>query len=67
MTNFSKPHNRKELLAVKYDFDSIIDRNGKDALAVDVIPFEGAQVKPGFSMIPMWVEQEKWCHRACEG
>ena len=40
---------------MKYDFDSIIDRNGKDAIAVDIIPFDGAQVKPGFSKIPMWV------------
>ncbi len=42
-------------MSMKYDFDSIIDRNGKDAIAVDVIPFEGAEVKPGFSKIPMWV------------
>ena len=41
---------------MKYDFDSIIDRNGKDAIAVDIIPFDGAQVKPGFSKIPMWAE-----------
>ncbi len=40
---------------MKYDFDSIIDRNGKDAIAVDIIPFDGVQVKPGFSKIPMWV------------
>ena len=42
-------------MSMKYDFDSIIDRNGKDAIAVDVIPFEGAEVKPEFSKIPMWV------------
>lgn len=42
-------------MSMKYDFDSIIDRNGKDAIAVDVIPFEGAKVKPEFSKIPMWV------------
>lgn len=40
---------------MKYDFESIIDRSGKDAIAVDVIPFEGAEIKPGFSKIPMWV------------
>lgn len=40
---------------MKYDFESIIDRKDKDAIAVDVIPFEGAQVEPGFSKIPMWV------------
>ncbi len=40
---------------MKYDFDSIIDRTGRDAIAVDVIPFEGAEIKSGFSRIPMWV------------
>lgn len=40
---------------MKYDFDSIIDRTGRDAIAVDVIPFEGAGIKSGFSRIPMWV------------
>lgn len=40
---------------MKYDFESIIDREGKDAIAVDIIPFEGAVIKPGFSKIPMWV------------
>ena len=38
-----------------YDFISIIDRKGKDALAVDVIPVEGAEIEEGFSRIPMWV------------
>lgn len=40
---------------MKYDFTSIIDREGKDALAVDVIPFKGAEIKEGFSKLPMWV------------
>ncbi len=40
---------------MKYDFTSIIDRHGKDSVAVDVIPFENAQVEEGFSKIPMWV------------
>lgn len=40
---------------MKYDFTSIIDRQGKDAIAVDVIPVEGAEVKEGFTRIPMWV------------
>ena len=40
---------------MKYDFTSIIDRTDKDALAVDVIPFEGAKIEEGFSKIPMWV------------
>ena len=40
---------------MKYDFTSIIDRVGKDSIAVEVIPFEGAEVEEGFSRIPMWV------------
>ncbi len=40
---------------MKYDFTSVIDRHGKDAMAVDVIPFKDAQVEEGFSRIPMWV------------
>ncbi len=39
---------------MKYDFTSILDRNGK-ALAVDMIPFEDAEVAEGFDKIPMWV------------
>jgi len=38
-----------------YDFTTVMDRKGKDALAVDVIPFEGAEVEEGFDRIPMWV------------
>ena len=40
---------------MKYDFTSIIDRKGKDAIAVDIIPFSEASVQEGFSRIPMWV------------
>ena len=40
---------------MKYDFTSILDRNGKDAIAVEHIPIPGAQVKEGFDRIPMWV------------
>lgn len=40
---------------MKYDFTSIIDRKGKDAIAVDYPPFEGAVAKDGFDSIPMWV------------
>ena len=40
---------------MKYDFTSILDRNGKDAIAVEHIPITGAQVKEGFDRIPMWV------------
>ena len=42
-------------MTMKYDFTSILDRNGKDAIAVEQIPIPGAQVKEGFDRIPMWV------------
>ncbi|BAL00551.1 cystathionine beta-lyase [Oscillibacter valericigenes Sjm18-20] len=43
---------------MQYDFTSIIDRHGKDSIAVDpemtnFVSF--AATKPGFSRIPMWV------------
>lgn len=44
---------------MKYDFTTIIDRHGKDAIAVDglgMIPgFSPDAPEPGFSAIPMWV------------
>ncbi len=40
---------------MKYDFTRIIDRTGKDAIAVEVIPFADAVVDEGFDRIPMWV------------
>lgn len=42
---------------MKYDFESIIDRNGKDALAVDALGSGWAPGLPreGFDAIPMWV------------
>lgn len=40
---------------MKYDFTTVMDRTGKDAIAVDVIPYQGVAVKEGFSRIPMWV------------
>lgn len=40
---------------MKYDFTSVIDRAGKDSIAVDVIPFPNAQPKEGFTKLPMWV------------
>ena len=44
---------------MKYDFTSILDRNGKDSIAVNP-PMEAgwvnfAPVKEGFDLIPMWV------------
>ena len=47
---------------MKYDFTTVMDRLGKDAMAVDLPAsgedggfFAGAKVKEGFSSIPMWV------------
>ena len=43
---------------MKYDFKSIMDRHGMDAIAVDGIGGENgyaAAPKPGFDIIPMWV------------
>ena len=40
---------------MKYDFETVIDRTGKDAIAMERMPIEGAEIKPGFSRIPMWV------------
>ncbi len=43
---------------MKYDFTSIIERKGHDALAVDLVGAEGSHYpapKEGFDVIPMWV------------
>ena len=40
-----------------YDFTSIMDRHGKDAIAVDILGMPGLPGAPkeGFDAIPMWV------------
>jgi len=42
---------------MKYDFTSILDRKGKDAIAVDLVKEGGAYPSPreGFDVIPMWI------------
>ncbi len=43
---------------MKYDFTSILDRKGKDAIAVDVVGAPGSPYpapRDGFDVIPMWV------------
>ncbi len=44
---------------MKYDFTSIIDRTGKDSIAVDIpnVPTlpQKSMIKDGFDLIPMWV------------
>lgn len=42
-------------MSYKFDWESIIDRSGTHAYAVDVIPIPGAEVKEGYSKFPMWV------------
>lgn len=38
-----------------YDFTTMLPREGQDAIAVEKIPIPGAQIRDGFSHIPMWV------------
>ena len=43
---------------MKYDFTSILDRRGKDAIAVDLVGAPGSAYpapREGFDIIPMWV------------
>lgn len=43
---------------MKYDFTSILDRKGKDAIAVDAVGAEGSGYpapREGFDVIPMWI------------
>ena len=46
---------------MKYDFTTIIDRKGKDAMALDAVGSTQGHVKKptfpkeGFSIIPMWI------------
>jgi cystathionine beta-lyase len=51
--------NHKENFDMKYDFTTIMDRHGMDALAVDGLSktpgFAPAPPKEGFDSIPMWV------------
>nr|MBQ8244464.1 aminotransferase class I/II-fold pyridoxal phosphate-dependent enzyme [Oscillospiraceae bacterium] len=43
---------------MKYDFTSILDRRGKDAIAVEMVGMPGSSYpapREGFDVIPMWV------------
>ena len=43
---------------MKYDFTSILDRKGKDAIAIDMVGAPGSPYpapRDGFDVIPMWV------------
>ena len=49
----------KETSAMQYDFTSLMDRHGRDSIAVDGLGLPGgmapAAPRPGFDAIPMWV------------
>ena len=43
---------------MKYDFTSLMDRHGMDAIAVDAVGAPGFSItapKEGFDVIPMWI------------
>lgn len=40
---------------MEFDFTTVMDRTGKDAIAVEIIPIPGAEIKEGFTRLPMWV------------
>lgn len=40
---------------MKYDFTSILDRRGKDAIAIDAVGTSYPTPREGFDAIPMWV------------
>ena len=40
---------------MEFDFTTILDRKGKDASAVEFIPFDNVEIQEGFSRLPMWV------------
>ena len=48
---------------MKYDFTSIIDRQGQDAMAVDGLGMypgmSPSKPKGGFDFIPMWVAEKR--------
>ena len=40
---------------MEFDFTTILDRRGRDALAVDIVPYRDVTVEDGLRPIPMWV------------
>ena len=38
-----------------YDFETVLDRRGRDSVAADVIPFADVKPDEGFDPIPMWI------------
>lgn len=54
---------------MKYDFTSIMDRQGKDSIAIDWMPIDGGKIQEGFDRIPMWVADMNFptCPRIVDG
>ena len=55
---------------MKYDFTSILDRRGKDAIAVDAVGAPGSSYpapREGFDVIPMWVADMNFPVVPCAG
>ena len=54
---------------MKFDFTTVPERKGKDAIAVDIPALNGFEidktVKPGFDLIPMWVADMNFVVPAC--
>ena len=54
---------------MKFDFTTVPERKGKDAIAVDIPVLNGFDinetVKPGFDLIPMWVADMNFVVPAC--
>ena len=38
-----------------YDFETVLDRRGRDSVAADLIPFDDCRPDEGFDPIPMWI------------
>ncbi len=49
---------------MKFDFTTIMDRKGKDALAVDKIPYKDVTVQGGFFYHPDVGGRYEFCHGA---
>lgn len=51
---------------MKYDFTTIMERSGRDAIAAEVIPYDGVTVKEGFSRLPMWASSGRMEDRSTD-
>ena len=51
---------------MKYDFTTIMERSGRDAIAAEVIFYDGVTVKEGFSRLPMWASSGRMEDRSTD-